>query len=42
MAMPTYSAHKMIIAEGASFSKPIYTKGKEYYVKSRRVELKLL
>ena len=34
--------HKMIIVEGASFSNPIYTHGKEDYAKSRRVELKIV
>ena len=34
--------HKMIIVEGASFSNPIYTKGKEDFAKSRRVELKIV
>ena len=33
---------KMIIVEGASFSEPILTNGKEDYAKSRRVELKLV
>ena len=33
---------KMIIVEGASFSNPIYVKGKEDYAKSRRVELKIV
>ena len=33
---------KMIIVEGASFSNPIITNGKEDYAKSRRVELKLV
>lgn len=33
---------KMIIVEGASFSNPILTNGKEDYAKSRRVELKLV
>ena len=33
---------KMIIVEGASFSDPILTNGKEDYAKSRRVELKIL
>ena len=33
---------KMIIVEGASFSNPIITDGKEDYAKSRRVELKLV
>ena len=33
---------KMIIVEGASFSDPILTDGKEDYAKSRRVELKLV
>ena len=33
---------KMIIVEGASFSNPILTNGKEDYTKSRRVELKLV
>ena len=34
--------HKMIIVEGASYSNPIYTNGKEDYAKSRRVELKIV
>lgn len=34
--------HKMIIVEGASYSNPIYTKGKEDFAKSRRVELKIV
>ena len=34
--------HKMIIVEGASFSNPVYTNGKEDYAKSRRVELKIV
>ena len=34
--------HKMIIVEGASFSNPVYTKGKEDFAKSRRVELKIV
>lgn len=33
---------KMIIVEGASFSNPVITNGKEDYAKSRRVELKLV
>ena len=33
---------KMIICEGASYSEPIITKGKEDYAKSRRVELKIV
>ena len=33
---------KMIIVEGASFSNPILTNGKEDFAKSRRVELKLV
>lgn len=33
---------KMIIVEGASFSNPIFTNGKEDFAKSRRVELKLV
>ena len=33
---------KMIICEGASYSDPILTKGKEDYAKSRRVELKIV
>ena len=33
---------KMIVCEGASYSEPIYTKGKEDYAKSRRVELKIV
>ena len=33
---------KMIVVEGASFSDPILTKGKEDYAKSRRVELKIV
>ena len=34
--------HKMIIVEGASYSNPIFTNGKEDYAKSRRVELKIV
>ena len=34
--------HKMVIVEGASYSNPIYTGGKEDYAKSRRVELKIV
>ena len=34
--------HKMIIVEGASFSSPILSHGKEDYAKSRRVELKIV
>ena len=34
--------HKMVVVEGASFSDPIMTKGKEDYAKSRRVELKIV
>lgn len=34
--------HKMVIVEGASYSNPIYTKGKEDFAKSRRVELKIV
>ena len=34
--------HKMIIVEGASYSNPIYSDGKEDYAKSRRVELKIV
>ena len=34
--------HKMIIVEGASYSNPVYTQGKEDYAKSRRVELKIV
>lgn len=33
---------KMLIVEGASFSDPIITNGKEDFAKSRRVELKLI
>lgn len=33
---------KMIIVEGASFSSPVLTNGKEDFSKSRRVELKLV
>ena len=33
---------KMIIVEGASFSNPVLTGGKEDYAKSRRVELKIV
>ena len=33
---------KMIIVEGASFSTPIMTDGREDYAKSRRVELKII
>ena len=33
---------KMIICEGASFSEPVLTNGKEDYAKSRRVELKIV
>ena len=33
---------KMIIVEGASFSDPVFSNGKEDYAKSRRVELKLV
>ncbi len=33
---------KMILVEGASFSNPILTNGKEDFAKSRRVELKLV
>ena len=33
---------KMIIVEGASFSEPVLTNGKEDLAKSRRVELKLI
>ena len=33
---------KMIIVEGASFSNPIISNGKEDFQKSRRVELKLV
>ena len=33
---------KMIVVEGASFSNPVLTKGKEDYAKSRRVELKIV
>ena len=33
---------KMIIVEGASFSTPVLTNGKEDFAKSRRVELKLV
>ncbi len=34
--------HKIVIVEGASYSNPIYTNGKEDYAKSRRVELKIV
>lgn len=34
--------HKMVIVEGASYSNPVYTDGKEDYAKSRRVELKIV
>ncbi len=34
--------HKIIVVEGASYSNPIYTNGKEDYPKSRRVELKIV
>lgn len=34
--------HKMIIVEGASYSNPVLTNGKEDFAKSRRVELKLV
>ena len=34
--------HKMIVVEGASFSNPVYTNGKEDYAKSIRVELKIV
>ena len=34
--------HKMVIVEGASYSNPVYTNGKEDYAKSRRVELKIV
>ena len=34
--------HKMIVVEGASFSNPILTQGKEDFAKSRRVELKIV
>jgi len=34
--------HKMIIVEGASFSNPVLTNGKEDFAKSRRVELKIV
>ena len=34
--------HKMIIVEGASYSNPVFTNGKEDYAKSRRVELKIV
>ena len=33
---------KMILVEGASFSEPVMTHGKEDYAKSRRVELKIV
>ena len=33
---------KMILVEGASFSNPVMTDGKEDFAKSRRVELKLI
>lgn len=33
---------KMIVVEGASFSSPVLTQGKEDYAKSRRVELKIV
>ena len=33
---------KMILVEGASFSNPVLTNGKEDFAKSRRVELKLV
>ena len=33
---------KMIIVEGASFSNPVITNGKEDFAKSRRVELKVV
>ncbi len=33
---------KMIIVQGASYSSPILTNGKEDYAKSRRVELKII
>jgi chemotaxis protein MotB len=33
---------KMIVVEGASFSNPVLTQGKEDYAKSRRVELKII
>ena len=33
---------RMIVVEGASFSDPIMVNGKEYFAKSRRVELKLI
>ena len=33
---------KMILVEGASFSNPVLTQGKEDYAKSRRVELKIV
>lgn len=34
--------HKMIIVEGASYSNPILTNGREDFAKSRRVELKIV
>lgn len=34
--------HKMVIVEGASYSNPMYTNGKEDFAKSRRVELKIV
>ena len=34
--------HKMIIVEGASYSEPVLTNGKEDFTKSRRVELKIV
>lgn len=34
--------HKMVVVEGASYSNPIYTNGKEDFAKSRRVELKIV
>ena len=34
--------HKMVIVEGASYSNPIFSNGKEDYAKSRRVELKIV
>lgn len=34
--------HKMLLVEGKSFSEPVLVNGKEDYVKSRRVELKLI
>lgn len=34
--------HKIIIVEGASYSNPVFTNGKEDYAKSRRVELKIV